>query len=87
MPKPSAVTKDGRCPYCNADFSDEGVDGTWLFWEAQSWGRGYVARDSETGELFYSGTSSETSSSVTGFECGNCGQKLRLRKGTEEAWS
>lgn len=85
MPKPRTVTKEGRCPYCNADFTDETADGTWLFWEARSWGQGYIARDGE--ELYYSGTSSNIGSRVTNLECGACGEKLRLRAGTEESWS
>ena len=85
MPKPRTVTKDGRCPYCNADFTDETEDGTWLFWEARSWGKGYIAKDADG--LYYSGTSSPTRQDVTGYECGACGEKLRLRAGTEEAWS
>lgn len=86
MPRPKTVTKDGRCPYCNADFTDTSIDGTYLFWNANEWGRGMMLADEETGELAYSAWSA-TSSDVSHFECGACGNKLRLRKGTEEEWS
>jgi hypothetical protein len=87
MPKRRTVTKDGRCPYCNADFTDTSIDGTSLFWESRSWGNGYIEVDEETGDPCYNGTSSPVQETVTNMECGACGEKLRLRAGTEEAWS
>lgn len=88
MSKPRCVTIDGTCPHCGADFTDDSINGTYLFWLAHSHGTGYLEHDKETGEVFYNGQSSSMNGDVVdGYECGACGKKLRLRAGTEEEWS